>query len=131
MIAEADIISRRVGFLHKRDRPYVAHLEVKPLFTEKGYGYPSAHAVKAHLLALVLQQLFPDSAKDFLDKSDAICQTRINAGVADPTDITAGKTLAEALLQALTTDDQFQKDLQAVQAEVKRRQPQQDRDGKE
>ena len=123
LVSESDVLCRRISFLHKRDRPYVAHMEVKPLFTAKGYGYPDDHALKSHLLALVLQQLFPDHGKEFLDKSDVIGQSRVNAGVANPTDVTAGKTLAEGLLQALTTNDQFQKDLQDVEAEIKKRIP--------
>ena len=103
--------------------PFVTHLEVKPLFNARGFGYPSGPALQSHALALVLELLFPDDSKALLDRADIVAQSQVIAGVCNPSDINAGKAIAEAMMVDLNSDDTFEKDLEDARTEVKRRMP--------
>lgn len=112
------------GFLkdhYKRLRPYAAHPDqVKALFTAKSFSYPSGHASGSEGIADVLGLIFPDKKQALLDRALAIAQSRVIAGVHNPSDIEQGKELADKILALLQANPAFQKDLAAAQTEVKK-----------
>ncbi len=118
---EMDLICRRSCNVNKRDRPYVAQLEVKPVSTDPGFSYPNGPTARSHAIAVVLSALFPNESKDILARADAIAQEQVLAGLAYPSDVAASKTLAEALVQDLIAVDPYERDLEDVKAEVRRR----------
>ena len=61
---------------YKRDRPFREHPDVKALFQEKGFSYPSSHSSKSFALAVVLGAIFPDKKQAFLDRAEEIAQSR-------------------------------------------------------
>jgi|GEM_PF-1833809 len=106
---------------YKRLRPYVAHPDVvKPLFTVKGFSYPSGHSMASYTLALVLAEVFPDKKQALLDRAQAIAQSRVDAGVHHPSDIKQGEPLGRATAAAIIASPAFQKDLAAVKAELQK-----------
>lgn len=105
----------------KRLRPYQAHPDkVHALWTVEGFSYPSGHSMGSYTLATVLGVIFPDKAQAFLDRAALIAQSRVDAGVHNPSDIAEGKTLGKATAAAILANADFQKDLAAVQAELKK-----------
>jgi len=97
----------------KRPRPYVASGEIKPCLPHVlGYSYPSGHAAISGVWARVLGQLDPARAKAFMTRADQIALDRVLGGVHYPTDIAAGKVLAEKIFEKLEANSEFQKDFQ-------------------
>jgi len=103
-----------------RPRPFIddpvrfAH----PGDLEKNAGYPSGHATRGTLFALILAEVFPDRREAILQKGRLIGWTRVELGVHTPLDIYAGRVLGRALARDLTANPVFQADLAAAKAEV-------------
>ena len=60
-------------------------------------SYPSGHAAQAYYIALALSDLYPGLEEPFMVLAEAISDSRIDRGVHFPSDIVAGKQLAEIL----------------------------------
>ena len=60
-------------------------------------SYPSGHAAQAYYTALTLSDLYPGLEESFMSLAEAISDSRIDRGVHFPSDIAAGKQLAEIL----------------------------------
>ena len=89
-----------------------------PANWKKSFSYPSGHSTESMVLALVLAEVFPD-------KHDAIvAEAATSAGTAwksrehYPTDIYAGRVLAQAIIQQMNKNRRFQQDFAAAKAEV-------------
>ena len=105
----------------KRLRPYQAHPdEVHALWPVEGFSYPSGHSMGSYTLANVLGTIFPDKAQAFLDRAKLIAQSRVDAGVHNPSDIAEGETLGKATAAAILANAAFKQDLAGVQAELKK-----------
>jgi len=107
---------------YARPRPFAAHAEVHPLFKVDQFSYPSGHSSGSHTFADILGVLFPDKKAALLARADAVGHSRVVAGVHYPSDITAGKQLAQALMDALMANPAFQNDLAAAKAEIAQKQ---------
>ncbi len=104
---------------YKRLRPYQEHPDqVHSLFTVGGYSYPSGHSMGSFTLAIVLGAVFPDKAQAFLDRASQIAQSRVNAGVHNPTDIKEGEILGKATGAAILASPAFQQDLVEIKSEL-------------
>jgi acid phosphatase (class A) len=104
---------------YQRPRPYQEHPDtVHSLFTVGGYSYPSGHSMGSFTLATVLGAIFPDKQQAFLDRAAQIAQSRVNAGVHDPSDIKEGETLGKATGAAILASPKFQADLAQVKLEL-------------
>lgn len=80
-----------------RRRPYLADPRVKPsLPLPTGDSYPSGHAFNAYLNAALLAEIFPEKRTEIFDRARYVAWGRIVAGVHYPTDLEAGRRLAEA-----------------------------------
>lgn len=103
---------------NQRLRPFQSHPEVHALFSVDQYSYPSGHASGSTVLAAILGELFPDKKEALLARAEAVCRSRVIAGVHYPSDIEEGKKLGRALVDALLANPDFQKDLAAARSEL-------------
>jgi acid phosphatase (class A) len=69
-------------------------------------------------LAVVLGAVFPDKRQVFLDRAAQIAQSRVNAGVHNPSEINEGEILGKATGAAIVASPAFQADLAQVRSEV-------------
>jgi len=60
-------------------------------------SYPSGHSAQAYYTALVLSDMYPELENSFMGLAEAISDSRVDRGVHFPSDIAAGKQLAEIL----------------------------------
>jgi acid phosphatase (class A) len=71
-------------------------------------------------LAIVLGEIFPDKKQAFLARAAEIAQSRVDAGVHNPSDIAEGEVLGRATGAAILASPAFQADLVEVEAELKK-----------
>ncbi|OGS60076.1 MAG: hypothetical protein A3J79_04675 [Elusimicrobia bacterium RIFOXYB2_FULL_62_6] len=103
--------------VYQRQRPFVRDERVKPCIPRvQGLSYPSGHATMSRLFALILGGLEPARKKEFLARADEAALNRVIGGVHHPTDIAAGKALADTLYKSLLKLPAFKADLKAVGA---------------
>jgi acid phosphatase (class A) len=115
-------ISGRAKKAWMRPRPYQAEPARYPQVIEQdakaSSGYPSGHATRATMHALVLVELFPEHRAAIIEKTQESGWLRIQGGVHTPLDIYAGRTLGQAIAQALLRSPEFQRDLVEAKAEI-------------
>jgi acid phosphatase (class A) len=70
------------------------------------------------VLALVLTDLFPDKRDALLARAREIGWHRVELARHYPTDIFAGRVLAQAIVREMKNDPDFQKDLAAAKSEI-------------
>lgn len=100
-----------------RPRPFLVDKELEPcLGRAGGKAYPSGHATISRVFALLLGDLVPARRADFLARSDEAALDRVIGGVHHPTDIEAGKRLADRVYKALKKSRRFKKDLEKLRA---------------
>lgn len=96
----------------KRERPFLRDASLEPcLGRVGGKAYPSGHAAIARVFALLLSDLVPERRADFLARADQAALDRVIGGVHHPTDIEAGKLLADRIYKAIKKSRRFKKDL--------------------
>lgn len=119
---EAGRIGRAAKQLWKRPRPYKADparfTEVVEHEANPSYGYPSGHATRATLFALLLVELFPEHRDEILAKGRESGWLRVQGGVHTPLDIYAGRTLGQSLANAFLKNQAFQADLAEAKKEI-------------
>ncbi|HNW44517.1 MAG TPA: phosphatase PAP2 family protein [Elusimicrobiales bacterium] len=94
--------------VYKRDRPFLRDARIKPCIARVGgYAYPSGHAAMSRLFALILGDLAPARRKEFIARADEAALNRIIGGVHHPTDIEAGRILANELYRNLLKRPDF------------------------
>src|SRR5262249_51952858 len=98
-------------------RPLVADARVKPLFEESDAGYPSGHALRGQMFALVLSELAPDNADALLARGREIGWSRVVGGVHFPSDVSAGRTLGQALAREMLRTPAFGRERAKIQRE--------------
>ncbi len=108
----------------KRPRPCQLdeHLSLGP--REPSYSYPSGHSTRGTVEALLLAELFPERKDAILAIGRNIGWDRVLIGKHFPTDIYAGRVLAQAIVRELLASPAFQHDLAEAKAEVQAAQPQ-------
>jgi acid phosphatase (class A) len=81
-----------------------------------GYSYPSTHAAISRAFADVLGDLVPARKAEFIERADAIAADRVLIGVHYPTDVAAGKALADRYHGALLGSQAYRTDLEDMRA---------------
>jgi acid phosphatase (class A) len=101
---------------YRRERPFRSFPgEVRELVTEEhGYSYPSGHANRAWLFALVLGSLDPGHRKALLASALEVCNDRVLGGMHYPTDVLESRVLAEELFRELMRNPVFSRDLESL-----------------
>jgi acid phosphatase (class A) len=107
-----------------RPRPYVLDPGLADGQPENNYSYPSGHACQGTVYALILADLFPDKRDDILALGRAIGWHRVQFAKHFPTDVYAGRVLAQAIYRQLKTSPDYQRDLAAAKAELTHAAPQ-------
>ena len=102
----------------KRPRPYTLEPSLAVGKLEKTYSYPSGHSTEGMAVALVLAELFPDRREAILDVGRNIGWHRVLIARHYPTDIYAGRVLAQAIVGELKARPAFQEDFAGAQAEI-------------
>jgi acid phosphatase (class A) len=102
----------------KRPRPYSIDPSLAAGKLEKSFSYPSGHSTESMVLALVLADLFPGQHDALIAEARLIGWHRVEIGRHYPTDIYAGRVLAQAIVREMKRSAEFQKDFAAVKAEL-------------
>jgi len=80
-------------YLYNRARPSVAGAPAAAIPVPNSPSYPDEHAVAAGAASTVLGYIFPADAAMFADLADEAARSRLEAGVAYPSDVAAGLAL--------------------------------------
>ncbi|HEX9290473.1 MAG TPA: phosphatase PAP2 family protein, partial [Anaeromyxobacteraceae bacterium] len=98
-----------------RPRPYDADVRVAPAVArEPSFAFPSGHAVRGVLHALLLAELAPARREALLERGRQIGFDRVRGGVHWPSDVEAGQRLGGALAAARLADPRFRARLEAA-----------------
>ncbi|HAH06474.1 MAG TPA: hypothetical protein DCM05_08100 [Elusimicrobia bacterium] len=118
---DADIAVAVFKDKYARPRPFLRDEKLKPCIERVGgKAYPSGHAAVARVFALLLADAAPERKADFLARADEAALNRVIAGVHHPTDIEAGKGLADEVYAQMKLNPSFQADLEKLKASLKR-----------
>jgi acid phosphatase (class A) len=117
---ETDAVTDTAKNYWKRPRPYMLDpsLAAAGGEMEKSFSYPSGHSTRATVLALLLADLFPNRQSDILAFGRNLGWRRVEIARHYPTDIYAGRVLAQAIVRELKASLAFQHDFEEVKAEV-------------
>ena len=91
----------------QRPRPYRADSSLIPCISKPRFGndaYPSGHSTIGYALALVLARKFPEKRELILKQGIKIGENRVIGGVHHPSDVIAGRKLAEQVVQGMIRD---------------------------
>lgn len=102
----------------KRTRPYDVDKSLWLGKPEASYSYPSGHSTIGTVQALVLAELFPDKKDAILQIGRNIGWDRVLIGKHFPTDVHAGRVLAQVTVNEFKKSPTFQKALEEVRAEI-------------
>jgi acid phosphatase (class A) len=104
----------------KRPRPYTVNPALARGATdlEKSFSYPSGHSTRGTVFALVLAELFPEKRDAILAAGRDIGWHRVEIARHYPTDIYAGRVLAQAIVKELKASPKFRADFASAQQEI-------------
>ncbi len=108
----------------KRLRPYQMDSQLCFAQPEPSFSYPSGHSTRGTVYALVLAEVFPEKRDAILAIGRQIGWDRVLIGKHFPTDVRAGRVLAQAIVRELESSPAFQHDLAEAKAEVQAAQTQ-------
>ena len=115
---DAEIVTGTAKQYWKRPRPYSIDPSLATGKLEKSFSYPSGHSTESMVLALVLADLFPARHEAIIAVARRIGWRRVEMGRHYPTDIYAGRVLAQAIVREMKRNADFQRDFAAVKAEL-------------
>lgn len=102
-----------------RPRPFLQDSRIHPpIDLPKNASYPSGHSTVGDLDALILVELAPDLKDALLARGLQIGDDRVIAGVHFPSDVAAGRTLAQFLFDKFMASPEFLADLAQAKAEI-------------
>lgn len=116
---EATPIVERAKAGWMRLRPYLADKSIEP-FIEKPHNtaYPSGHATRSAMVAVLLTELLPDHAVDWQRQAALVRWSRVVGSAHFPSDTIAGKILGEAIAREMLQSPKLQAALADVRAEL-------------
>ena len=89
-------------YVYNRPRPSEINSFITPVIpAPNSPSYPSEHAAVASAAAAVLSYLFPNDAQTYDRASQECGESRLNAGVQFPSDISAGQELGRKVAEAV------------------------------
>jgi acid phosphatase (class A) len=104
-------------FFH-RPRPFTTDTNLANGKLEKSFSYPSGHSTESMVLALVLAELLPEQHDAIIAHARLMGWHRVQIARHYPSDIFAGRTLAQAIAKGFKKSDDFAKELAEVKAEL-------------
>ena len=115
---DAAAVTDNAKDFYKRPRPYTTDPSLANGKLEKSFSYPSGHSTESMVLALVLADLFPDKHDAIIAEARSIGWHRVQIARHYPTDIYAGRVLAQAIVREIKESDAFQQDFAEAKAEI-------------
>lgn len=115
---DAEFVTDHAKLYYKRPRPFMTDPSLANGDLEKSYSYPSGHSTESMVLALVLADLFPDKHDAIIGTARNIGWHRVMIARHYPTDIYAGRVLAQAIVEQMKKSEDYQEDFAAAQAEL-------------
>jgi acid phosphatase (class A) len=115
---DAETITDNAKDFYKRPRPYVTDPSLANGKLEKSFSYPSGHSTESMVLALVLADLLPAKHDAIIAEARSIGWHRVEIARHYPTDIYAGRVLAQAIVKQMVKSDAFQHDSAEAKAEI-------------
>ena len=115
---DAEAVTDNAKDFYKRPRPYVTDPSLANGKLEKSFSYPSGHSTESMVLALVLADLIPDKHDDIIAHARLIGWHRVEIARHYPTDIYAGRVLAQAIVKQMKKSDEFQADFKEAKIEI-------------
>lgn len=111
-----------------RPRPMVGHDDAPLCVAREDWmktnsSYASSNAAAGWAWALVLAELYPQKASAVLVRGREYGENRVICGLHYASDITAGQTMASAVVARLHANPEFLKDLEAARAELDKAPP--------
>src|SRR5215475_6014557 len=108
-IYDATIAAWDSKYVHNRPRPSEVNSQVAPAIpVPNSPSYPSEHAAAAGAAAAILGYLFPNDAQTYANQAEECGESRLDAGVQFPSDVSAGLALgrkvAELVIARAKTD---------------------------
>jgi acid phosphatase (class A) len=88
----------------KRPRPFLTDETLTPCIQKPSAGdqaYPSGHSATGYALALALAKKFPAKKDVLLERGLKIGENRLIGGVHHPSDVVAGRKLAEQVVKKM------------------------------
>ena len=83
-------------------------------------SYPSGHSMIGWSYALALAELVPDRSEMLFENGKAYGESRVICGVHYQSDVEAVRLLASAMIARLQSNREFQRDMRAAAAELRR-----------
>jgi len=101
-----------------RPRPFTTDPSLANGKLEKSFSYPSGHSTETMVLALVLADLLPDKHDAIIAHARQMGWHRVQIARHYPTDIYAGRVLAQAIVKQFKKSDEFEKAAAEAKAEI-------------
>ena len=103
---DVDIHILRLKMKYGRPRPYEITDKLKSeTDTSKSPSFPSGHATEGYVFAKVLGNKYPKKQKELDSMAEKIAMSRVQMGLHFPSDIEAGKKVAELIANAYSSED--------------------------
>ena len=103
-----------------RLRPFQAHPEVQGLEPRSTSGsYPSGHATKATLFAIVMSDLLPEKKRELWERAEDYKLSRLIMGMHYQSDLDAGARCGTAIATVMYTLPEFHTALEAARTELR------------
>jgi acid phosphatase (class A) len=115
---DAETVADDAKNIWDRPRPFMLDHSLATGKLEKTWSYPSGHSTESMVLALVLADLFPEHRNAIIAEARSIGWHRVEIARHYPTDIYAGRVLAQAIVRQMKESPDFQRDFAAAQAEL-------------
>ena len=115
---DAEAVTDHAKNFYRRPRPYVTDPSLAHGKRQKSFSYPSGHSTESMVLALVLADLIPDKQDAIIAEARSIGWHRVQIARHYPTDIYAGRVLAQAIVRQFMQSEAFQNDFAEAKAEL-------------
>jgi acid phosphatase (class A) len=103
-----------------RDRPFVADPTLHNVCPADSASYPSSHSTMAYLQADVLAAMVPEMRNAIFARAANYTYNRLVCGVHYPSDVQAGKMVADAMIGPMMRNPTFQAEFVRAQTELRR-----------
>ncbi len=115
---EANSVSKVAKHVWVRVRPPLADKRIHPCVElEDTPSYPSGHATRGIMWAMLLAEIFPEHRDALLVRGKQIGDDRFMAGMHYPSDVAGGQKLGTEIAKKLLANDAFQAKLAQAKAE--------------
>ena len=104
-----------------RPRPFMTNPALHPAaFLSRSGSYPSGHATRVRLMAIVLAAMLPEQRGPIFARAAEYAESRLVVGVHHRSDIVAGAQAGTAIAAVLLGDPAFKADYEPARAELRK-----------